>query len=143
MQTGKTSYTLPYLAFLVFLMSFGGADSMLFREASDSNIAEITKKFDAEIAAHKAAQPAAVTTVNAEDIFFDKCLSCHQFDKKATGPALKDVVVKYKNKKDKLAEFILNPTKVDPNFPAMPNQALKPAEAKAMAEYLFKELGIK
>jgi hypothetical protein len=33
--------------------------------------------------------------------------------------------------------------KVDPNFPPMPNQALKPAEAKAIAEYLFKELGIK
>jgi cytochrome c len=142
-ELSKKSYIFPYLAFLVFVLGFGGADSMLFLKSSDSNMVSISKKYDEEIVELKAANPVQTTTVNAEDIFFDKCITCHQFDKKAVGPALKDVVVKYKNDKNKLKEFLLNPTKVDPNFPQMPNQGLKPAEAKAIAEYLFKELGIK
>jgi cytochrome c551/c552 len=135
--------TLIYLTFLIFLLGYGGSDSLLFLKASENNIALSSEKYESDLAVHKSHSPKEESKVNAEEIFFDKCVSCHSYDKKGVGPALNAVIKKYKGKKDDLKNFLLSPVKVDPNFPPMPNQALKPAEAKAIAEYLFKELGIK
>jgi cytochrome c len=44
---------------------------------------------------------------------------------------------KYEGKKDLLVKFILNPVKINPDYPAMPNPGLKPKEAEAIAEYLL------
>jgi cytochrome c551/c552 len=72
-------------------------------------------------------------------IYRERCSACHQFDRKVVGPAYNDVLPKYEGKFDDLAGFILAPRKVDPAFPAMPNQGLKRAEARAVAAYLWKE----
>jgi cytochrome c len=72
-----------------------------------------------------------------ERIYAEKCASCHSFNQKVVGPAHKDVVPKYGGDAAKLAAFILNPTKVDPSFPAMPAQGLSRREAQAVAEYLL------
>lgn len=78
----------------------------------------------------------AAAEISGEDIYKGKCVACHAFDKKIVGPAYKDVLPKYEGKIEDLAEYILNPTKVDPNFPVMPSQGLKPNQAKAVAEYI-------
>ncbi len=84
-------------------------------------------------------QSLGITTVviNGEDIYKGKCVACHAFDKKIVGPPYNEVLVKYEGKVDDLAKFILNPVKVNPDYPAMPNQGVKPAEAKAVAEYIL------
>jgi len=71
------------------------------------------------------------------DIYNGRCIACHKFDVKLVGPPYKDVLPKYKDNFDGLVTFILNPVKVNPEFPPMPNQGLKPNEAKAVAEYII------
>ncbi|MCH7974410.1 MAG: cytochrome C [Bacteroidetes bacterium] len=69
-----------------------------------------------------------------------KCGSCHKFDRKLVGPPHNEVVPKYFDKETQLVAFIRNPARVDPNFPAMPNLGLKPAEAKAVADYVLQKV---
>lgn len=79
----------------------------------------------------------ATVVINGEDIYKGKCIACHAFDKRVVGPPYNEVLVKYEGKLDNLVKFILNPVKVNPDYPAMPNQGVKPAEAKAVAEYIL------
>lgn len=76
-------------------------------------------------------------TVSGEDIFNSKCIACHQFDRKVVGPPYNEVLPKYEGKFQDLVNFILNPTKVNPDYPPMPNQGLKPKEAEAVANYIM------
>ncbi|MBU2506415.1 MAG: hypothetical protein KJ799_06800 [Bacteroidetes bacterium] len=76
--------------------------------------------------------------ISGEDIFNGRCIACHQFDRIIVGPAYKDVLPKYEGKSADLVKFILNPVKVNPSFPAMTNQGLKPKEAEAIADYIVK-----
>jgi len=73
-----------------------------------------------------------------EETFKRVCTQCHSFDTKLVGPALMTVLPKYRGNVEGLKAFILNPTKVDPAFPPMPNPGLTPAQAEAVARY---ELG--
>lgn len=79
--------------------------------------------------------------VNGEEIYKSKCVACHQFETKLVGPPHKEVLKKYANRKDDMVKFILNPVKVDPAYPPMPNQGLKPNEAKAVVDYMFEHYG--
>ena len=60
---------------------------------------------------------------------------------KLIGPPHKEVLSKYIGKKEELVKFLMNPVKIDPNYPAMPNQALKTKEAEALADYMFEHYG--
>jgi len=44
---------------------------------------------------------------------------------------------KYEGKTDELVKFIMNPTQKNPGYPPMPAQGLKPAEARAIADYIM------
>ncbi len=75
--------------------------------------------------------------VDGEAIFNTICSACHSFDKRIVGPPYNETLVKYEGKLDDLADFILNPRKINPDYPVMPNQGLKPNQAKAVAEFLM------
>ncbi|MFA7229220.1 MAG: c-type cytochrome, partial [Melioribacteraceae bacterium] len=75
--------------------------------------------------------------VSGLDIYNGKCIACHNFDRKIVGPPYNQTLPKYEGKKDLLVKYILNPVKINPEYPAMPNQGLKPNEADAVAEYLL------
>lgn len=91
----------------------------------------------------KTALGVGVKPLTGEDIYNGKCSACHLFDQKKVGPAYKNVVTKYAGRKADLVRFILNPVKVDPAFPNMPSQGLKPAEADSIASFLMKKVGVK
>ncbi|MBI2419120.1 MAG: c-type cytochrome [Ignavibacteriales bacterium] len=78
--------------------------------------------------------------VSGEEIFKTKCSACHKFDLKLVGPPYKESLPKYAGDVNKLVEFVKNPTKVNPAYPPMPNQGLKPAEARAIAKYILEEV---
>jgi cytochrome c len=80
------------------------------------------------------------TGVNAEQIYNQKCIACHKFDTKLVGPPYKETIPKYNGDVKKLSEFIYNPVKVNPDYPAMPNQGLKKKEADAMAQWLMEKI---
>lgn len=77
-------------------------------------------------------------TISGEEIFTAKCSACHRFDSKLVGPPYNLVLKKYENNREQLIKFILNPVKVDPQYPPMPSQGLIPPEAEAIADYIMK-----
>ena len=66
----------------------------------------------------------------------NNCLSCHGLDKKVVGPAFSDVSAKYPTKIDYLSNKILSGGSGVWGSIPMPAQTLKPADAKAIAEWL-------
>jgi cytochrome c len=74
---------------------------------------------------------------SGEDIYNGRCSACHLFDEKKVGPPYRTVIPKYAGKKEALVAFVLSPRKVDPSYPPMPNQGLKPVEADSIATYLL------
>ncbi len=87
-----------------------------------------------------AGKPAAATAAVLEKgkkVFDTVCSVCHRFDSKVIGPALNEVVPKYKGDVAKLKGFIRNPVKVNPALPAMPKPAIKEDEVDAVARYLL------
>jgi cytochrome c len=75
--------------------------------------------------------------VNGKELFDVRCSSCHTFDQKMVGPAYNAVLPKYDGNMEQLVSFIINPGRIDPAFPPMPNPGLKPNEARAVAEYIM------
>jgi cytochrome c len=81
--------------------------------------------------------------LSGEEIYKQKCASCHKFDTRLVGPPHNQVVPKYGGNVQKLADFILSPAKVDAGYPPMPAPGLKPKEAQAVAKYLIEMVGKK
>lgn len=75
--------------------------------------------------------------INGEELYNVKCVACHKFDTRLVGPPHKEVLVKYADNKDGMVKYILNPTKVNPDYPPMPAQGLTPSEAKAIVDFMF------
>lgn len=86
---------------------------------------------------------AASMQFDGSEVFTNICSACHKFDEKVVGPPLNTVKEKYQNDFEGLQGFLLNPVKVNPAYPPMPNQALNRFQAKAATEYLFEKWGIK
>ncbi len=80
----------------------------------------------------------SLVTVTGADIFNGKCSACHNPDTRKVGPPFRVVLKKYEGKRDQLVSFIRNPSKVDPAYPPMPNQGLKPAEADSIADFILR-----
>ena len=78
--------------------------------------------------------------ISGEAIYQNICSACHSFDHKVVGPPYEQTLPKYKGNVDKLVAFILNPKQNNPGYPPMPNPGLKPAQARAVAEYILKEV---
>jgi len=66
----------------------------------------------------------------------NNCLACHGLDKKVVGPAFTDVASKHAGKLDYLTNKILMGSSGVWGSIPMPAQNLKPADAKAIAEWL-------
>jgi cytochrome c len=76
-----------------------------------------------------------------EETFNSVCMQCHRMDEKLVGPALATVLPKHPTV-ESLTGFVMNPTKVDPAYPPMPNPGLSPAQARAVATYLLGQAGM-
>jgi cytochrome c len=84
---------------------------------------------------------AVITAVSGENIYNTLCVACHQFETRVVGPPYKDVLPKYDDDVEKLADFIRNPVRVNTAYPPMPNQGLRPNEARAVAVFMFERYG--
>ena len=112
-------------------------DQSAFSSASGEQMANMAAEFENYEVALKEKMGVSASSISGSDIFGGRCIACHAFDHKVVGPAYNDVLPKYEDNLEGLAAFILNPKKVNPDFPPMPAQGLKPAEAKAVAEYIM------
>lgn len=88
----------------------------------------------------EAAQAAMEGRDLGEETFQNVCMQCHRLDTKLVGPPLYSVLPKYAGNAEHLETFVLNPVKVNPDYPPMPNPGLTSAQAKAVAKYLLGQL---
>lgn len=132
------------IAFYISIVSyvlFFGSETTLFAVSNKIQEFQIVKAYQVYEEQLLASTGRAVREINGEEIYKAKCVACHLFDAKLVGPPHKDVLKKYENRKEDMVKFILNPIKVDPNYPPMPNQGLKPKEAEAVVKYMFEHYG--
>ncbi|MEG8947282.1 c-type cytochrome [Rosettibacter firmus] len=138
LKQGKINYNFISILLFVLIIAF-----LIIKDQYAFNIA--AKKQFVQLAANYESYQKKLLeetgllkeTISGEEIFNSKCIACHQFDKKVVGPPYNEVLPKYEGKMDELINFILNPVKVNPDYPSMPNQGLKPKEAEAVANYIM------
>ncbi len=125
------TFDYDYRGFFKFLYDFTIAPLFVAKEGQESTIA---------------AQPAAAPVQPDEEarlieegkgIFEKICNTCHGLDRKVIGPALNSVLPAYQGDLEALKAFIGNPTKKNPDYPAMPSLGLKENELQAVATYLL------
>jgi cytochrome c len=97
---------------------------------------------DADTEALKSRLGVGKPASSGEDIYNGRCSACHLFDEKKVGPPYRTVIPKYVGKKEALVAFVLSPRKMDPAYPPMPNQGLKPVEADSIATFLLKKFAL-
>ncbi len=134
LQFSGMVFLLMITAILFLIIS----EQSAFRNVTKAQALVLSAEYDATLNAMKGVS--AIAEISGADIFNGKCSACHKFDQKLVGPPYKETLPKYKGDVDKVAAFVMNPTKINPAYPAMPNQGLKPAEAKAIAKYIMEEV---
>ncbi len=132
------NYSTFLIVLLVFVfLSLVVKDQLAFDNSTKMQTAILVKEYDSY--EKKIQEEMGVSTpISGADIYNGRCIACHNFDKKVVGPPYNSTLPKYEGKRDLLVKFILNPVKVNPDYPPMPNQGLKPKEAEAIADYLLK-----
>lgn len=88
----------------------------------------------------EAAMAASAGRNLGEETFNGVCMQCHRMNEKLVGPPLATVLPKYAGNVDGLQNFVLNPVKMNPEYPPMPNPGLSSAKARAVAEYLLGQI---
>ncbi len=125
-----------FITILIVLFSVV-QNTSAFSVSTNKEITNISEKYLVYQDEFKQSLGIATVVISGEEIYKGKCVACHAYDKKVVGPPYNEVLSKYEGKLDNLTKFILNPVKINPDYPAMPNQGVKPAEAKAVAEYIL------
>ena len=128
-----------FLLLVVSSLTLIISEQAAFRNVTKKQALVLSAEYDVTLKALKE-EPKGIAAISGADIFNGKCSACHKFDQKLVGPPYKETLPKYNGDVEKVAEFILNPTKMNPAYPPMPNQGLKPAEAKAIAKYILEEV---
>lgn len=131
-HTAYAFYALA-LAFIVFVTR----DQLAIAGATKEHSARLAVVYARGVEDLKSRLGIALVVLSGKEIYEGKCSACHLFDQKKVGPPYNAVVPKYAGKKNELIAFVLNPVKVDPAYPSMPGQGLKPAEADSIATYLL------
>ena len=139
MKSFESKYAaLAFYVLVCSIVSMVIADTNSFAGATKKHSSFLAYQYDKHHEELLAAMGISLKVISGEEIFSAKCSACHEFGAKKVGPAYKDVLPKYENDRAKLLSFVLNPQKMDPAFPPMPNQGLKPAEADSIAAYIMR-----
>ncbi len=127
--TGRIFYVL-----LFALIALIAKDQLAMGNATREHSSVLAASFEKYLADLKGTGE-ATEKLSGQQIYEVRCASCHRFDQKLVGPPYNETLPKYEGKIDQLVTFILNPVKVNPAYPPMPNPGLKPNEAKAVADF--------
>lgn len=141
-KEGKLQYAgLAFFALICASTFTVTKDQLGIQNATKDHAARLVVAHERQIDALKAQLGIGAPVPTGEDIYNGKCSACHLYDQKKVGPPYNLVLPKYAGKKTDMISFVLNPAKVDPAYPPMPNQGLKPAEADSIVSYLFRKYG--
>lgn len=141
-RDGATRYTAyAFFALALALTLLFTNDQVAIGNATRGHAARLATGYEKSLEALRTKLGIALVVMSGQEIYDAKCSACHLFDQKKVGPPYKSVIPKYEGKKAQLLAFLLNPVKVDPAYPNMPNQGLKPAEADSIASFLLAKFG--
>lgn len=129
---------LLFFSLLLMLLTVIINDKIIISNTTKVQSAILAVEYD-ELLAEIKGEDVAVE-INGEEIYKVRCASCHKFDRKLVGPPHNEVVPKYFGKEEMLLAFIKNPSRIDETYPPMPNPGLKPAEAKAVVDYVLEQV---
>ena len=130
-----------FFAFGVALVLLFTREQIAVRNATQDHAASLSIVAERELLALKSSLGVGAKPLTGQEIFDAKCSACHMFDVKKVGPPYNVVLAKYRGKKGDLIRFVLSPQKVDPAYPVMPNQGLRPAEGDSIASFLLARIG--
>jgi cytochrome c len=139
LDNGHTKYSGSIVFLLaIFFVLIIIKDQMAFDTSSQKQFIALVENYEEFQIQLKEELGIGGVVISGEEIYNGRCIACHQFEQKLVGPAHKDVLPKYDGNLDGLVAYILNPVRVNLEYPPMPAQGLKPAEAQAVAEYIVK-----
>jgi cytochrome c len=136
----ESNYKFSPILLALFILLFtllSLQDQLAINNSSKKNSAILAAGYEAYELNLKEEMGIDTKPINGADIYNGRCIACHRFDVKVVGPPYNQTLPKYEGKKAELVSFIMNPVKKNPDYPAMPNQGLKPKEAEAVADYLL------
>jgi len=139
----ENDFSLIKYSFFIFIITFAliaVKEKTAFGTANKEHVVALNENYKVhkeEFLASLGREPKAL---DGEELYA-RCKACHEFDRRLVGPPHKEVLPKYMDNKAALVSFILNPQKINPDYPPMPNQGLKPAEAEAVADYMINYYG--
>lgn len=144
LKDSKIKFAVPVFIILLLTFTFNIAkDQISFGNAIKGHLQKVYAKSDAMEKELEASIVTSNSALDPQKIFDTKCSACHRFDVRLVGPPYQQTVPKYNGDVNKLAEFIYNPIKINPEYSTMPNQGLKKKEAEAMAQWLISKVGKK
>ena len=126
-----------YLIIIVFALVIF-KDQAAFGISSRNQVSQLAEAYNKYESEHPSKFNVVKTVDEGQEIYQSKCTACHKFNEKFVGPPHKDVMLKYADDKAAMVKFILSPIKVNPDYPPMPNQGLKPKEAEAVVDYMYR-----
>lgn len=132
-----------FAGFVLFIVSTGlyfGSEYAAIGTATRSQAVIVSKQHEKELEDLQSKLGVTTVTFTGEDIYDAKCSACHLFDAKKVGPPYLQTIPKYAGKKAELISFIMNPVKKNPDYPPMPNQGLRAAEADSIATYIMQKV---
>lgn len=137
-RPGYTAYAFYTLAIALVLLFT--SEQAAISSATRDHAAKLASVYERETGELRARLGVALVNLTGEEIYNARCSACHLFEEKKVGPPYRVVVAKYAGNREKLIAFVMNPVKVDPAYPPMPGQGLKPAEADSIVTFLLRKL---
>ncbi len=137
-RAGRPIFWLFLLLFALWLIGDHLARESAIGDESLSGLAAVRRS--PAVPDKEDAVPVAGEREDAADgkaVFERHCAACHRFEERLVGPPLQSVLPKYEGNLEELKTFIRNPTKQDPDYPAMPKLQLSEAEIESVARYLL------
>jgi cytochrome c len=130
----------PLLAAVTLIVLLVGLGDVLSREQVWADGTVLARQTVSAGAEQQPAVPVAQPVGPGAQLFREHCAVCHRFDTRLVGPPLLEVLPRYRGRSDALQQFIRQPVKRDPDYPAMPALELRQEEIAALAAYLLDRL---
>jgi parallel beta-helix repeat protein len=110
-----------------------GADAWSECPAEASSHDVLTMRLDKPVAT-----PSLTIEQKGRLTFLAVCTGCHSFSVRINGPPMVAARAPYMGNPQKLADWIASPTKVRPDYPAMPSQGYLPSDVRLeVAKYVL------
>lgn len=136
-EVGSKAFVM-FLLTLIILLTANELAKGNVNWAHQNVIIDLAEKAKADLEDKRTAgEKVTIDLALGEQVYKNRCSTCHAFDHKVVGPPHNSVISKYLNDQETLKRFIKNPWKVDPSYPQMPPQSVNRNELESVVAYMI------